>query len=445
MDNVVLARAIMGTSLGFHIVFAVLGVGMPALMSVAEAIGLLRHDPAWIALARRWAKAFGLIFAIGAVSGTALSFELGLLWPGFMAFSGSIIGLPFSAEGFAFFIEAIFLGLYLYGWDRLRPLTHWLCSLPVAISGAASSLFVVMTNAWMNSPTGFVAVGNRIIRVDPLAAAFNRSTPTEDIHMLVSAYLVTGFAVAAVYAAGFLRGHGDALHRRALPMAMVMAVVSSGLAGITGDTSARFVAGDQPLKFASQEGLFPTTSGAPLHIGGVPLPSQNRMVLAIEIPHLLSWLTKGDPNATIKGLDAFPRDLWPNVLVVHFSFQLMVALGLALGLCSLLYWLFAVRRRAPPTDRWLLVALVFAGPASVVAMETGWFVTEFGRQPWIIYGVMRTSAAATSTPALGATFAIFLVLYLALGITLARLLVLLAQRERRHAPAADDTRPQHPA
>jgi len=208
-------------------------------------------------------------------------------------------------------------------------------------------------------------------------------------------------------------------------------VLASGLAGITGDTSARFVAQDQPTKFAAQEGLFPTTSGAPLHIGGVPLPDQNRTVLAIEIPHLLSWLLTGDPNATIKGLDAFPRDVWPNVVVVHFSFELMVGLGLALGFGSLLYWLLAARRRSPPTNRWLLMALVLAGPASVVAMETGWFVTEFGRQPWIIYGVMRTSAAATSTPALGPTFVIFLLLYVALGITLARLLLLLAERERR--------------
>ena len=365
MDNVVLSRAIMGTSLGFHIVFAVLGVGMPLLMFVAEGIGLWRRDAAWLALARRWAKAFALIFAIGAVSGTALSFELGLLWPGFMAFSGSIIGLPFSAEGFAFFIEAIFLGLYLYGWERLSPLAHWLTGIPIAISGAASSLFVVMTNAWMNSPEGFEAAGGRIIRVDPLAAAFNRSTPTEDLHMLVSAYLVTGFAVAAVYAMGFLRGHGDALHRRALPLAMAMAVVASGLAGITGDTSARFVAADQPIKFAAQEGLFPTTAGAPLHILGVPLPDQHRTVLAIEIPNLLSLLTTGDPNATVKGLDAFPQDLWPNVVIVHVSFQLMVGLGVALGLCALLYWLLAARRRSPPTNRWLLVALVVAGPASV--------------------------------------------------------------------------------
>jgi cytochrome d ubiquinol oxidase subunit I len=437
MDNVVLSRAIMGTSLGFHIVFAVLGVGMPLLMSVAEAIGIRRHDPAWTALARRWTKAFSLIFAVGAVSGTALSFELGLLWPGFIGFSGSMIGLPFSAEAFAFFIEAIFLGLYLYGWDRLSPLAHWLCSIPIAISGAASSVFVVMTNAWMNSPTGFVAVGNRIIRVDPIAAAFNRSTPTEDVHMLVSAYFVTGFAVAAVYAAGFLRGHGDALHRRALPLAMAMAVVASGLAGITGDASSRFVAGEQPIKFAAQEALFPTTTGAPLQIGGVPLPDQNRSVLAIEIPRLLSFLTTWNPNATIRGLDAFPRDLWPNVLVVHFSYQLMIGLALALGFGAVLYWLLAARRRAPPLDRWLLLALVAAGPASVLTMETGWFVTEFGRQPWIIYGVMRTSAAATTTPALGPTFAIFLLVYIGLGITLARLLLRLAQRERlRAAPAS---------
>src|SRR3982074_1080691 len=297
MDNTELARATMGTSLGFHIVFAVLGVGLPLLMSVAEGLALWRRDESWMLLAKRWSKAFGILFAVGAVSGTVLSFELGLLWPSFMAWSGSIIGLPFSAEGFSFFIEAIFLGLYLYGWDRLGPVADWLTAIPIAISGAASSLFVVMTNAWMNSPTGFEVAGNQIVRVDPLAAAFNPSTPTEDIHMLVSAYLGTGFPVAAVFAAGLLRGHGDALHRRALPMAMVMAVVAAGLAGITGDISARFVAGDQPIKFAAQEGLFPTLSGAPLHIGGLPLPDQSRTVLAIEIPGLLSWLTKGDPKA----------------------------------------------------------------------------------------------------------------------------------------------------
>ena len=216
----------MGMSLGFHIVFAVLGVGIPLLMAIAEGIGLWRRDQIWMQLARRWSAAFGILFAIGAVSGTVLSFELGLLWPGFMAFSGSIVGLPFSAEGFAFFLEAIFLGLYLYGWNRLRPVHHWLAGLPVAASGAASSIFVVMANSWMNTPSGFKLTDGRLTSVDPIAAALNPSTPTETIHMLVSAYVVTGFVVASVYAVGLLRGRNDAFHRRAMMLGMAMAAVA---------------------------------------------------------------------------------------------------------------------------------------------------------------------------------------------------------------------------
>src|SRR5436190_13218974 len=255
MDNVTLARATMGTSLGFHIVFAVLGVGLPLLMMVAEGLWLKTKDDVWLSLAQRWSKAFGILFAVGAVSGTALSFELGLLWPRFMAFSGAIFGLPFSAEGFAFFIEAIFLGLYLYGWNRLTPVAHWLTSIPVAVSGAMSSVFVVMANAWMNSPSGFrLGSDGRLLDVDPWAAALNPSTPTEDPHMLVSAYVVTGFLVAAVAAAGLLRGRDDAAHRRALGAGMAMALVATGLAGITGDASARFIYQAQPAKFAAMDG-----------------------------------------------------------------------------------------------------------------------------------------------------------------------------------------------
>src|SRR5207248_1783758 len=249
LDNVTLARATMGTSLGFHIVFAVFGVGLPALLVVAEGLWLRTGDEVWLGLARRWSRAFAILFAVGAVSGTVLSFELGLLWPRFMAFSGSIIGLPFSAEGFAFFIEAIFLGLYLYGWKRLTPFQHWLTGIPIALSGAASSVFVVMANAWMNSPTGFhLAAAGRLQSVDPLAAALNPSTPTEDPHMLVSAYVVTGSLVASVYAIGLLRRRDDPLHRRGLVLGMSMAAVAIVLAGITGDTSARFIYQAQPAK-----------------------------------------------------------------------------------------------------------------------------------------------------------------------------------------------------
>jgi cytochrome d ubiquinol oxidase subunit I len=433
MDNASLARASMGMSLGFHIVFAVLGVGVPLLLVVAEGISLRRHDPTWMMLARRWSAAFGVLFAIGAVSGTALSFELGLLWPGFMAFSGSVIGLPFSAEGFAFFLEAIFLGLYLYGWDRLRPVQHWLTGIPVAISGAASSVFVVMANAWMNTPSGFKLVDGRLTSVDPLTAALNPSTPTETIHMLVSAYVVTGFVVAAVYAAGMLRGRADRIHRIGLMLGMAMAAVAIVLAGITGDNSARFTYSAQPAKFAAMEGLYATVRGAPLHIGGIPSDSQHRVLYAIEIPYGLSFLATFDPNAEIRGLDSFPADQRPNPVLVHLSFDTMVGLGIGLGLLALLFWLMVFRSRRVPTNRLLLWCLVAGGPAAVITMEAGWFVTEFGRQPWIVYGIIRTTAAATSAPGLGIVFAVFTAIYVALAVTLVRLLLLLARRNRERA------------
>ena len=431
MDNVTLARATMGTSLGFHIVFAVLGVGLPFLLVVAEGLWLRTRNELWLTLARRWAKAFGILFAVGAVSGTALSFELGLLWPRFMAFSGAIFGLPFSAEGFAFFLEAVFLGLYLYGWDRLSPLAHWLTGIPVALSGALSSVFVVMANAWMNSPTGFrLDAAGKLIDVDPVAAALNASTPTEDPHMLVSAYVVTGFLVAAVYATGILRRGDDALLRRGLVLGMAMAAVAIVLAGITGDSSARFIYQAQPAKFAALEGLYATTRCAPVHIGGIPVDSQKKVVGAIEIPCLLSLLAAFDPNAEVKGLDTFPANDLPNPIVVHLSFDTMVGLGTAIGLVAAAFWLLLIYRRRIPLRRPLLWAVVASGPAAVIAMESGWFVTEFGRQPWIVYGILRTSDAATTAPALGLTFAVFLAIYIGLGITAARLLLWQAQRNR---------------
>ena len=421
----------MGTSLGFHIVFAALGVGLPLLMFVAEGLWLWRRDPGWLELARRWSKAFGILFAVGAVSGTALSFELGLLWPSFMAFSGSIIGLPFSAEGFAFFLEAVFLGLYLYGWDRLSPVAHWLTSIPIAVSGAASSLFVVMANAWMNTPAGFQLTSQgRLVSVDPLAAALNPSTFTEDPHMLVSAYVVTGFLVAAVYAAGILRGRADQHHRRGLALGMAMAAPAIALAGITGDASARFVYQAQPIKFAAMEGLYQTQRAAPLHLGGIPVDSQHRVLFAIKVPYGLSLLAALDPNAQVRGLDSYSDDARPNTVVVHLAFDTMAGLGTLLGLLALAFWVFVARARRLPLKRRLLWVLVAAGPAAVVTMEAGWFVTEFGRQPWIVYGLIRTSQAATTAPALGATFGVFLAIYALLALSAARLLLRLARRSR---------------
>jgi cytochrome d ubiquinol oxidase subunit I len=421
----------MGTSLGFHIVFAVLGVGLPLLMLIAEGLWLRTKDPVWLALAHRWSKAFGILFAVGAVSGTTLSFELGLLWPRFMAFSGAIFGLPFSAEGFAFFIEAIFLGLYLYGWDRLSPVAHWLTAIPIAVSGAASSVFVVMANAWMNSPTGFRLGSNgQLLDVNPISAALNASTPTEDPHMLVSAYVVTGFLVGAVYAAGILRGRNDALHRRGLVLGMAMAAAAIVLAGITGDSSARFIYQSQPVKFAALEGIYATQRGAPIHLGGIPVDSEHRVVGAIELPGLLSFLAAFDFNAVVRGLDSFPPNDRPNTALVHLSFDTMVGFGILIGLAAAMFWILLLYRRRVPMWRPLLWALVAAGPASVIAMEAGWFVTEFGRQPWIVYGILRTTDAATTAPALGPTFVIFFAIYIGLAVTTARLLALQAKRNR---------------
>jgi cytochrome bd ubiquinol oxidase subunit I len=433
MDNVTLARATMGTSLGFHIVFAALGVGLPMLLMVAEGLGLWRKDPVWTGLARRWAGAFGILFAVGAVSGTVLSFELGLLWPRFMAFSGSMIGLPFSAEGFAFFLEAIFLGLYLYGWDRLSPFRHWFCSIPLVVSGGASALFVVMVNGWMNTPSGFHMSNGQLAGVDPLAAALNPSVPTEDPHMLFAAYAVSGFAVAAVYAAGMLRGRFDLAHRRGLALGMALGTIAVILAIIWGDSSARFVYGAQPAKFAAMEGLFHSQSGAPLTIGGIPNSALGVTKYGIEVPYGLSILAAFNPWAPVQGLYAFAANDRPNPVIVHLSFDAMVGLGTLVGLLGIGFWLAAWRRHRLPRNRFLLWCLVAAGPAMVVTMEAGWFVTEFGRQPWVVYGILRTQNAATSAPALGPTFGVFILIYLLLAATTAQLLLLLGRRARQRA------------
>lgn len=424
MDNLLAARIQMAMSLGFHMIFAALGVGMPVLMLIAEGLGLRTGRPHDFALARLWGKATGVLFAIGAVSGTALSFELGLLWPPFMELSGPAIGPAFTLEAFAFFLEAIFLGLYLYGWDRLSPLAHWLTGIPVALSGAASSVFVVATNAWMQNPVGVDVLISRPDAFDPLNALFtNPVWGIMALHSTLATYAATGFAVAAVYAWGIRRGARDALHRSALHIALVVAGVSAVLMPITGDVSAKVVARYQPVKLAAMEAQFETERGAPLRIGGLPDPGKQRVLYALEIPGALSWLAYGDTDAEVMGLDRVPRDRWPNVVLVHVAFQVMVIAGLAM-LAVVLWYLFGWwrRRRAPLDNGLLLSALVAAGPLGFIALEAGWIVTEIGRQPWIIYGVMRTADAVTTVPGVPLTLAAFTALYLLLTVTLVWLL-----------------------
>ncbi|MDP9346430.1 MAG: cytochrome ubiquinol oxidase subunit I [Actinomycetota bacterium] len=415
ISHLTAGRAQMGTSLAFHLTFAVLGVGLPLMLLIAEGMHLRTGDGVWLALARRWSKVFGILFAVGAASGTIISFELGLLFPRFMAFAGGIIGLPFSLEGAAFFVEAVFLGIYLYGWERLSPRAHWLSGIPVAVSAVASAFFIVTANAWMNVPRGFRLDHGRVTHVDPVAAMFNPAWPTETAHMVIGAYLATAFGVGAVYAVGMLRGRRDAYHRRGLALGLATAAVLAPVQLGVGDLLGRTVAHNQPAKFAALEGQYRTEHGAGLSLGSIPVPGQTRTVLNAKVPDLLSVLAYDDPDATVRGLSSFPqRDRTPMALPVRLSFLGMVGIGTFLIGLSLWYWL---RRRAGPRpeDRLTLIAVATSGPLAFVANELGWFSTEFGRQPWLVYGVFRTKAGITPAPGLGATFTGFTGLYLALA------------------------------
>jgi cytochrome d ubiquinol oxidase subunit I len=422
MSNLLAARSQMGVSLAFHILFAIAGMAMPVLMVVAEAWWQRSGDPVYLELTRRWARGTAILFAVGAVSGTVLSFELGLLWPRFMEHAGALIGMPFSLEGFAFFAEAIFLGIYLYGWDAVSPRTHLAAGVVVALAGTLSAIFVVSANAWMNTPAGFERLGGRLVHIRPLAAMLNPAAGPQALHMVLAAWAAVGFAVAGIHAGALLRRPGDRFHRAALAIALLVGGPAAVLQPLSGDVLGRMLAVRQPVKLAALEGQWRTEAGAPLRIGGLPDPAAETTRGAIEIPGGLSLLAFHDPHAVVRGLDAVPPADRPNVVLVHLSFQLMIACGTLLAALAVAAAAAAWRRRGVPEARWLLRCLVAAAPVGILAVETGWMVTELGRQPWIIQGVMRTAEAVTPMPGLAVPFAAVTVLYLALGAVVAVLL-----------------------
>ncbi len=423
------ARAQMGTSLAFHIIFSVLGVGLPLLLCIAEGLGLWKKDGTWLALSRQWTKAFAILFAIGAVSGAIIEFELSLLWPTFTKYSGAIIGLPFALEGFAFFIEAIFLGVYLYGAKRLSPFAHWLTSLPIVVSGLASAWFITSANSWMNSPAGFQIVHGRVVGINPLQAILNPSTPYETTHMILACYVATGFGVAAVYAVAMLRGKRDAYHRKALLLGMALGFAAIPFQIVSGDLNARFLENAQPPKYAALEGVLQSGNGKPLYIGGLVDPQTGQVYYAIEIPHGESLLAHFDLNSYTRGLDSFPADQRPpDPTFVHLSFDGMVGSGFFLLFVGLAFWLlYFKRKRSVPEKKWLLWGAVLAGPAAFLALELGWMVTEAGRQPWVIYGILRTEDAVNPAQWMNVSFLVFSCVYLLLGTTLIVLLLRLAR------------------
>lgn len=437
MTNLLAARAQMAISLGFHIIFAEIGIAMPVLMLLAEWRWRRTGDTTYRELAHRWARGTAILFAIGAVSGTVLSFELGLLWPGFMRFAGPVVGIPFSLEGFAFFLEAIFLGIYLYGWDRLSAGAHLAAGVIVAASGAASGVFVVMVNAWMNAPVGYTIAGDgSLLGVDPIAGMRSPAAFQQGLHMLLASYAATGMAVAGVHALMLLRDEGSVFHRRALTIALLVGAPAAILQPISGDISARVVAVTQPVKLAALEGQWDTMRGAPLRIGGWPDAASERTRWALEMPYGLSLLAYHDPFARVAGLRDVPRENRPPVAIVHLAFQAMVGMGTALAIVAAWAGWLAIRRRRSPDHRAHLRALVIVAPFGFLATEAGWIVTEVGRQPWVVQGLMRTSQAVTPMPALVVPMVLFTLLYCALAAVVVSLLVYLVRDTSTPSSAA---------
>lgn len=393
---------------------------MPFLMSIAHYKYLTTKETEYLLLTKMWMKGVAILFAVGAVSGTVLSFELGLLWPGFMKYAGPIIGMPFSWEGTAFFLEAVAIGLFLYGWDRMNPWVHWGTGIIVGISGFASGIFVVAANSWMNSPTGFDWVNGEAFNVDPVKAMFNPAWLHQTLHMQVAALQAVGFAVAGIHAYFYLKSRAKKLNLSALKIAMAIGAAAAIIQPLIGHFSGQRVAELQPAKLAAMEGHFKTGANAPLYIGGYPDVETQEMRFGIAIPGGLSFIAFNSFDAVVKGLDQFPKEEWPNVPVVHIAFQIMVGIGTLLALIGLLYFYFLFFRKTFPTQ--FLLLLVACAPLGFIAVEAGWIVTEVGRQPWIIYGVMKTKDAVSPIPGLQYHFILFFVLYALLGITTAWLL-----------------------
>ena len=432
LTNLLPARMQMAFTLGFHIILACFGVGLPIIMLWAEWNSLRSGDKVWRTIAKRLSKAFAVLFAIGAVSGTVLSFELGLLWPDFLGKYGAVIGLPFTMEGFAFFLEAIFVGIYLYGWEKLPPQLHWWTGVPIALAGLMSAAFVVTANAWMNCPQGFRALEDgQIVDIDPFAAMFNPASGAQVVHMVLAAYMVTGFSVAAYYAAAQLRAPKDSPRanyaKKAMSLGLWLAILTTPPQMVVGDWAAKVVAKSQPIKLAAMEAQYETEVGAPLRIGGVPDDEEEITRYSIEIPKMLSFLAYADFEAEVKGLKEFKKEDRPPTAVVHFAFQIMVGIGSAC--MAIVAWaaFFRFRFGHFPTAKWFLWILVASGPLTVIALEAGWTVTEVGRQPWIIQGVMRTADAITDAPGVWNVFYATLGIYAVLGVATVFVLRLLAR------------------
>jgi len=434
MNDFMAARSQMALSLAFHIIFSCIGMVMPFFMAVSHFYYLRTGRIVFRNITNAWSKGVAIFFATGAVSGTVLSFELGLLWPGFMKHAGPIFGLPFSLEGTAFFIEAIAPGFFLYGWNKFNKWFHWFTGVVVGLSGLLSGILVVAANAWMNSPAGFTYSNGIYSNIDPVKAMFNPAWFSEALHMCLAAFAATGFAVAGVHALMIVRRRNIDFHTKAFRIAAIFACTAAILQPLSGDHSAREVVDRQPAKMAAMEGLFQTGTHVPLLIGGIPDEKTGRVKYGIEIPGMLSFMIGGNTHTMVKGLDAFPVEDRAPVLVTHLAFQIMVALGTLMAGISILYFFILWKKRDFSKNRWLLKLFALTTPLGFIAVEAGWTVTEVGRQPWILHGILRTKDAVTPMPGIQYTFYLFTAVYL----SLAFFVVLLLYRQIKMVPVLYD-------
>ena len=412
-------------SLTVHLPLICFGIAFPSLVLFAEWRYLRTGDEVYRTLAQRWSKVILTLFAVGVVTGTILSFEFGILWPNFVGTFGSVFGLGFALEGFSFFVEAIFIAIYVYGWDRLKPRAHLLAGVPVVIAGITGSTFVIAVNAWMNHPRGFRMSHGKAIDVHPWTALFGNSFLWQElVHMYLAAYIVVGFLVAGWYAICFLRGRFGRYERAAFAIALAVAALVSPVEVVVGDWAARVVAVNQPVKLAAMEGLLHTTKGAPEHLLG--FYEDGRVKYGIAIPHMLSLLADHSWNGEIKGLDTVPANDRPPVNVERFSFQTMVGIGTLFALLAVGYIFVRLRLRRLPRSRWFYRAVVLTGPLALVAAVAGWITTEVGRQPWVVYDVMRTSQAVTGAKGIPIGYGTLVLVYLALAAAVAWVLRRLA-------------------
>jgi cytochrome bd ubiquinol oxidase subunit I len=429
MDDFIAARSQMALSLGFHIIYACIGMVMPFFMAVSHYLWLRKGDEVFKNITIAWSKGVAIFFATGAVSGTMLSFELGLLWPEFMKHAGPIFGMPFSLEGTAFFIEAIALGFYLYGWNKFNRWFHWFTGVVVGVSGLASGILVVSANAWMNSPTGFDFVNGEYLNIDPIKAMFNDAWMLQALHMTLAAIAATGFAVAGVHALMILKKRNVGFHTQAFKIAIVFGAVAAILQPLSGDLSAKDVAKRQPAKLAAMEAHFHTEKSAPLIVGGIPDEENKKVNYAIKLPGMLSFLVHGNLTGEVKGLDAIPEDEHPPVAITHYAFQIMVGIGMFMILLAILYFI-SFRKRPWLQAPWFLKLFALATPFGFIAVEAGWTVTEVGRQPWIINGIMRTKDAVTPMPGIVYSFYLFIAVYISLSV----MVIFLLNRQIRMVP-----------